>query len=83
MVSLQSIPKETHINSKFLCGPQGEGGQNFTWLIMYMGVLYMLSFFRLKISKHFEDILKGSASNNDVMMTDLQKKLYLFLYGTG
>ncbi len=29
------------------------------------------------------DHLKGSASNNDVMMTDLQKKLGLFLYGTG
>ncbi len=28
-------------------------------------------------------LLKGSASNNDVMMTDLQKKLGLFLYGTG
>ena len=26
-------------------------------------------------------LLKGSASNNDVMMTDLQKKLGLFLYG--
>ncbi len=27
--------------------------------------------------------LKGSASNNDVMMTDLKKKLGLCLYGSG
>ena len=34
-------------------------------------------------SKYVSKYLKGSASNNDVMMTDLQKKLGLFLYGTG
>ncbi len=28
-------------------------------------------------------LLKGSASNNDVMMIDLQKELGLFFYGTG